>query len=211
MATLQDLTNQETQLKAQLAQLETDKIQAAEQAKQQKLGLITTYENEAAGYRNQAAKANSDDDKRKLYGFADHADELANELRAELGLVPLAGEENNEQFTKNETLRKVNSLLIKAAFALVAFFVADFTSARLEMGFTSFALKSVAQIAYSLSAVFGGCWVACLLLFGFVGSYGYTDLKHDFRDTNPAVRLGVLAFLLASVLYFFANAFTNVN
>lgn len=209
MTTLQDLTNQESQLKAQLAQLENDKIQAAENAKQEKLGLITIYEAEANGYRNQAAKATSDSDKRKLYGFADNADELANELRAELGLVQLANVENKEQSAKYKTLRKVNSLLIKAVFSLIAFFIADFTSARLEMGFISFALKSLAQIAYSLSAVFGGCWVGCITLFSFVGNYGYNDLKHDFRDTSPTVRLCVLAFLLASVLYFLANSFQN--
>ena len=214
MATLDDLTTKQAELQAQLAQLEADKKQAAEQERAEQLGLITVYENEAAGYRNQAEKANSETDKKQLYQFAADADEQAYQLRRELGLLPEtepANETERRKQAKLRTLRKINALFIKAALGLVAYLFADFTSARLEMGFISFALKSLAQVFWFVSMAFGGCWLASVTLFGFVSYYGSNELSTDFRSLSPGVRLALLAGLLAAFLHFLMGIIPNAN
>lgn len=207
MATLDDLTTQEQQLQAQLAQLAADKEAAKQRDHDEKLGLITVYENEATGYRNQAEKATADDEKQRLYRFAELADEQANDLRRELGLVSeqqqQATTEERQQAAKLNVSRKINSLLLKSLFAFVSFLIADFTSARLELGFISFGLKSIAQVSYFLSVAFGGCWLACTILAGFVSQYVFTGLRTDFKSLSPTARLALLVALFAAILHFF--------
>ncbi|QHV97573.1 hypothetical protein [Spirosoma endbachense] len=215
MATLDDLNTQAAQLEAQLAQIETDKRQAAEQERAEKLGLITVYENEAQGYRNQAEKAQTDDDKQRLYRFAAQADNHANELRKELGLVSdeqlQASNEEQIEAQHHQVKRRINRLFLQSAFALAGFFLTDFTSARLEMGFMSFVLKSVGSICWTLSVALGGCWLACITVFGFVSAYGYSRLPTDFKSLTPGVRLAILAGLLAAFLHFLSSIVPHAN
>ncbi|GAB3970854.1 hypothetical protein GCM10028806_19650 [Spirosoma terrae] len=206
MVNLDDLTSQEQDLQSQLEQLAFQKQQAIQAERDEKLGLITVLENEANGYRNQAAKADSDDDKQKLYRFAEVADKQANELKLELGIVSetelQASNEQRIEAQHNQVKRSINSLFLKAFFTLVAFLFADYSSAQLEAGFLAYLLKSAGSICWAMSVALGGCWLACISLFGFVSEYSFSRLRDDFKSLSPSVRLAILAGLLAAFLHF---------
>jgi len=205
MATTVELNTQEQELQERLRQIAFDKEQAAKQEYQDKLDAIARHEDNAATYRNQASKALTDDDKKRLYLYAETEEQQAAELRVQLGIITpeqLQDDVSERQYQlRQATARKINGLFFKALFALVAFLLSDFASAKLEEGFFSFALKSTAQIAYCLSGVFGGCWLACTILSGYVSTYTLNDLESDFRDTSPAVRLGVLVALILAIIH----------
>ncbi|GAB3282445.1 hypothetical protein GCM10027347_58760 [Larkinella harenae] len=209
MATLNEISIKQQQLEEQLKQLENDKNKAAQAEREEKLGLITAYQNEAQGYRNQAVKAESDTDKQRLYGFAERADRNANELRVELGLISeeqfQATTEELQQEEKNKVRRKINGLLIKAAISFLAYLISDYSSSQLELGFICYALNSIAQICYCIAVVYGGCWLVGTLLFGFVSTYAFTDITGDFRNLSSVQKLFFLAALLAAILHFLAS------
>ncbi|GAB3754581.1 hypothetical protein [Spirosoma pomorum] len=200
-----ELNTQEQALQEQLRQIALDKENAAKQEYQDKLDAIAAHEDGANAYRNQAAKALTDDDKKRLYQYAETEEQLAAELRVQLGIITpeqLQDDVSERQHQQRQaTWRQINGLFFKALLALVAFLISDYASAKLEEGFLSFALKSVAQIAYSLSGVFGGCWLVCIILFGYVSTYAVSDLVNDFRETKPAVRLAILTALFAAILH----------
>lgn len=205
MSTVQEITSQEQLLKSQLAQLEQAKVNAANEERQQKIDSISNYENDAISFRNQAEKANTDDDKKSLYSYADDADQKAFALRQELGLVS-----ENEQFAivdkrklaKLKAFRNLNSLLIKAAFSLLFFFITDFTAGKLDTGFFTYVLQSVSQILYFMATAFGGAWLVCSILFYFVSSYISNDLERDFKGLKPSLKIAVLVALIIALLHF---------
>ncbi|CCH52351.1 hypothetical protein BN8_01347 [Fibrisoma limi BUZ 3] len=213
MKTFDELQADEQSLKAQLLKIEADKVEAAERQRAEQIDAIAQYEDQATAYRNQAAKAASEDDKKRLYQYAEDADEQALQLRKELGLLPdgLPTEAERVQAKKLKTLRSINGLLLKAMFAFVAYLFADFTSGKLEMGFISFALKSTAQIFYCITAALGSVWLVCISLYAFVSGYCVNDLKTDFQSLSPTARLSVLAALLAAILHFLTAVVPHAN
>jgi len=202
---VQDFTTQEETLRAQLAELNAQKQAAVEREKQEQLDAIARYEDEATAYRNQAAKATTDDDKRKLYQYADDCEQMAAELRVQLGIVtPEQLRESvseKETAIRNATARKINALFFKALAALLVYMFADLASSKVDMpGFFSASLKGFSEIAYTISGVFGGCWLMLTVLSAYVGTYTAKELGSDFKNTTPAVRLGVLAVLAFAIL-----------
>ena len=213
MSTLDTLTTQEQQLKAQLEQINRDKEAAQQADYNEKLRQITVFENEAAGFRNQAAKAQTDADKQRLYRYAEMSDNDANALKIELGIVSEQQvQESTEQriyAEKQRTQRKINALFIKSLLAFVTYLISDYASAQLELGFICFALKSVAQVAYCLSVAFGGCWLVGRLLFTYVSNYVFDSLRDDFNALAPTHKLLLLVALAAAILHFLAGIIPN--
>lgn len=213
MTTVADLDTQEQQLKDQLDRIAENKKAAVIQERREKEGLITVYENEAQGYRNQAEKITNDADKQRLYGFAAESDRHALELRVELGLVSeqqvKADNAEREQAEFYKTTRKINALLFKALLSFGGYLIVDFTAGQLQVWFLSYVLTSFAKVFHTLFFAFGGVWVVCKMLFYFVSNYTYTTLKSDFKSLSPGHRVAILAALMASVFIFLSGVISQ--
>ena len=199
------------ELQARIAKIEADKLAEQERERNEKLGLITVYENEAIGYRNQAAKA-VDSDKRKLYSFANDAEKMANELKQELGIEPT----NNAQYepnlleqTKQVTYRLINSLIVKAVAALLLHFATHFIWGLLDVGIVAYVLHTLDNVLLLMSVAFGGSWLVCSILMAYFSDYVMSDLIEDFRGLTPFQKLAILAGLAFALLNFFSKFSTD--
>jgi hypothetical protein len=205
MENVQTILTQEEQLQRQLIELNEKKAQALENERNEQLLFIERLKNDATGYRTQAEKAITDDEKRKLYKFADESDRNANDMLRSLGLLTEEQEQNEEQRkyeAKQSTFRKINSLLFKAVGTLLLFFISDFSSAKLDAGFLSYVLRYVSQILFFIATGFGGVWLVCILLFLFVSDYVSNELERDFRDLKPSHKFAILLGLFIAILTF---------
>lgn len=211
MATLQDLNTEQAELQAKIALIEANKQAAIEQDRNEKLALITVYENEAIGYRNQAAKA-TDQDKRKLYGFANDSEKLAIELKQELG-INTENEQNYQSAqigqTKALTYRAVNALLLKALFALFLYVIADYVGGAVNGGIFAYVLNTLAKILFFVSGAFGGSWLVCSILLAYFSDYVTSELLTDYQNLTPFQKLIILVSLAFALLNFFSKFSPN--
>ena len=114
-----EIEDKEAQLQAELARLAQAKKEQAELEKAERLDLIAGCEEQAQVYREQAAKALTDDDKKRLYRYASDSETQANEYRKELGIeVPAEDYTNTETDQKDKARLSVADLFRKALFFL---------------------------------------------------------------------------------------------
>lgn len=206
-----EIEDKEAELKAELARLAVEKTQQAEREKEEKLDQIAGYEEQAQIYRQQAVKALSDDDKQRLYRYADDAETQAQELRKELGLVTPEQIQDDEADKQKKTRYRVTDLLRKALFFYLTYLLGDYASAIVEQGFLSFALKSVTSIFYAVTITLGGSWLAYSVVSPFLSEYILKDVRTDFKQAGPTVRLALLLGLFFSILFVLATLATNGN
>ncbi len=210
MATVNDLTQIERDLQQQLKQIEADKVQAAEQERQDKQGRLKAHEDRAASYRRQATKALDETEKRNLYSYAEEQDELATQLRIELGIVSeqqvIDQLEQQKYELKQKTARKINRLFIKSVIAFALYLLADYVSGQMDVGFISFVLRSAGYVAYGVAATFGGCWLIGSLFYESISDYVVNVLPVEFWGISPTARLTILTALFSAILFFLANS-----
>ncbi|ADB36741.1 hypothetical protein [Spirosoma linguale] len=199
-----EIEQQEAELKAKLEELAAQKAQQEENEKAERLDQIAGYEEQANIYRQQAVKALSDDDKQRLYRYADDAETQANELRKELGLITPEQVDKTEE-KDNKVRGLLTHLLRKSQFCFLAYLIGDFASAQIEAGFFSFALKSTASVLFMVSVVLGGSWLAYSAFSPFLGKYFTSELQSDFRQAGPLARLFLVLGILASFLFVLAT------
>ncbi|GAB4043137.1 hypothetical protein [Spirosoma litoris] len=206
-----EIEDKESELKAELARLAVEKTQQAEREREERLDQIAGYDEQANIYRQQAVKALTDEDKQRLYRYADDAESQANELRKELGLVTTEQIQDDEADKQKKVRNRITDLLRKALFLYLIYLGGDYFSAVVEQGFLSFALKSVASILYAVSVTLGGSWLAYSVLSPFLSEYILNGLRTDFKQAAPVVRLGVLLGLFFSLLFVLATLAAHGN
>ena len=215
MATVSEIENRLAEIDAQRQELETFKIQAAERERQQRLDELAALDEQATAYRTEAAKATDDAEKKRLYQYADESELAAVELRKELGLAEPDDAERVrlEQSKRRESTltRPILALLKRAFLAYVAFMLGDYFAGILEVGFISFALKSIAQLAYLGGSVCFAFWLTGGVLRPLFYRYATDTLVNDWMQAGPVIRLLVLSLLTVATLLLIGFALPNPN
>ena len=206
-----EIEDKESELKAELERLAEVKKEQAEREKAERLDQIAGYEEQAQIYRQQAVKALTDDDKQRLYRYADDAETQAQELRKELGLITPEQIQDEETDKQQKSRASLTDLLRKALFFYLVYLGGDYFSAVVEQGFLSFALKSVASLFYAVTVTLGGSWLAYSALSPFLQNYMLRDLRTDFKQAGPVARLLVLIGLFFSILFVLATLAPHGN